>query len=211
MSRYRFFIFSFAFYLSACASSPVLVPTPQVISVYASLVTRPWLDDVYACAEQQAVIIRLAASPTTADIRLRFGEPKNLAVPAYQIGSDDLLVIAHPERSLQNLTLDQVRSLFSQGQDGLQPWVFASGEDIEQVFERELMQGLPVNSLARLVSSPDEMLAVVANDAIGFLPRRWLAGDVREVYLVAENLPVLALTNSEPQGEIRELLACLQK
>jgi hypothetical protein len=38
----------------------------------------------------------------------------------------------------------------------------------------------------------------------------WIAGDVREVYSVAK-VPVLALTQSEPQGVVKSLLACLQK
>jgi hypothetical protein len=35
-------------------------------------------------------------------------------------------------------------------------------------------------------------------------------GDDREVFMVA-TVPVLVLTNSEPQAVIKELIACLQK
>jgi hypothetical protein len=50
------------------------------------------------------------------------------------------------------------------------------------------------------------------NDAntLGILPRHWKVGDDREVFKIA-TVPVLALTNSEPRGLIKELIACLQK
>jgi hypothetical protein len=48
------------------------------------------------------------------------------------------------------------------------------------------------------------------SNAIGILPRHWMAGDVREVYSVAK-VPVLAITQSEPQGMLNQLIGCLQK
>lgn len=48
------------------------------------------------------------------------------------------------------------------------------------------------------------------SNAVGILPRHWKAGDVRDVLSVA-SVPVLAITESEPQGVIQELIACLQK
>jgi hypothetical protein len=47
-------------------------------------------------------------------------------------------------------------------------------------------------------------------NAIGILPRHWKAGDTRDVYSVA-TVPVLALTKSEPQGVVNQLIGCLQK
>jgi hypothetical protein len=46
-------------------------------------------------------------------------------------------------------------------------------------------------------------------DTVGILPRHLKSGDLREVFSVA-TVPVLALTESEPQGTVRELIACLQ-
>jgi len=48
------------------------------------------------------------------------------------------------------------------------------------------------------------------SNAVGILPRHWKAGDVREVYS-AGTVPVLALTRTEPQGVVKELISCLQK
>jgi hypothetical protein len=47
-------------------------------------------------------------------------------------------------------------------------------------------------------------------NTVGILPRHWKAGDSREVYIIP-NIPVLAITQVEPQGAIKELIACLQK
>jgi hypothetical protein len=47
------------------------------------------------------------------------------------------------------------------------------------------------------------------SNTVGILPRHWKAGDVREVFSVT-TVPVLAMTQIEPQGVIKELIACLQ-
>jgi hypothetical protein len=53
-------------------------------------------------------------------------------------------------------------------------------------------------------------MLVRESNAVGILPRHWEMGDTRVVFTVA-NAPVLAITNSEPQGVVRGLIACLQK
>jgi len=60
--------------------------------------------------------------------------------------------------------------------------------------------------------SPQQMSDVLnaESNAVGILPRHWKAGDVREVYSVAK-IPVLAITQSEPQGAVNQLIGCLQK
>jgi hypothetical protein len=45
--------------------------------------------------------------------------------------------------------------------------------------------------------------------SIGLLPRRWKAGNTSEVLFVA-SVPVLALVHAAPQGELADLLACMQ-
>jgi hypothetical protein len=56
------------------------------------------------------------------------------------------------------------------------------------------------------------MSDVLVNESntVGILPRHWKVGDTREIFVVL-TVPVLALTQSEPRGAIRELIACLQK
>lgn len=199
------------FSLAACVSSTPL-PTPQVIAVYATPAAQPWLADVYACAPP-AVVIRLS-DPASAEIVLRLGEPSALTTPAYQIGSEEILVVTGPESPIRSLTLDEARSLFAgQGDPVVQVWVYTSGEDIQQIFDAVVMRGTPVASAARLAAGPAEMAEAVRADvnAIGLLPGRSVAGGgVREV-LVAAEVPVLVVTRSGPEAALRELIACLQR
>ena len=93
----------------------------------------------------------------------------------------------------------------------IQVWTYAQGEDIQQIFEQNVMNNQPVTSLARLAVSAQNMLDSIANNAgsIGFMPRSLETGNVRDVYKIPSE-PVLAITKSQPEGELKDLLACLQ-
>lgn len=201
--------------LAACAPASTVLPTqaaPPVISVHASPATEPWLGEVYVCGAEISVVIRLSASESAADIRLRLGEPEILNTPAYPIGAEELLVVAHRESLIQNLSREEARELFSHGRENVELWVFASSVDAQEIFEREVMLGERIHPLARLALHPQQMSDILNSDsnAVGILPRRWMAGAAREVFRLAE-IPVLAMTPIEPQGAVKELVACLQK
>jgi hypothetical protein len=210
--RHIFILFGVILLMAACV--PIATPTleTQVIDVYTTQATQPWLADVFACAPA-GTIIRVADSPSAADISLQLGEPKLLATPAFQIDSEEVLVVTHRQSPLQNMTVEQVREVFA-GQDDplMQVWVYAEGEDVQKVFEQAVMQGRSVTSLARLAVSPQHMSDTLVNEpnTVGILPRRWRAGDARFVYTIPE-VPVLALVQVEPQGAIQAMIACLQK
>jgi hypothetical protein len=164
------------------------------------------------CAESKAVISRVD-SPASADISLRVGEPEFLTSPAYQIDTEEILIATHRQSPIQNLTLEGAQALFAgQGDPSVQVWAYASGEDVQDVFEQVVMDGRSVTSSARLAINPQQMSDTLVNESntVGILPRHWKAGDVREVFTVAI-VPVLAMTNSEPEGVVKELIGCLQK
>jgi len=198
--------------LSACgAGTPVT--TPQLVNVYATAATQPWLADLYACAEQESVVIRLADSPSAAEILLRVGQPEDLSTPAYEIDREDILIVTNRESPVQNLSAEEARALFAgRGAEGVDIWIFAPAEDVQQIFEREIMQGTPITSLARLAATPQQMSDTLNSEknAVGILPRHWKAGTVRDV-LALPNVPVLAILKSDPQGAAKDLLTCLQK
>ncbi len=199
--------------LVSCSTSTPLQTTPQVVSVYSSPSAQPWLSELYDCAAQSSVTIRLSDSPSDADIRLQIGEPKYLSSFAYQIDSEEILIVTHRQSPVQNLTLGEAQALFmGLGDPSVQVWVYASDADVFGVFDQFVMKGRSVTSSARVAVSPQQMSDVLVNqpNTIGILPRHWKAGDVREVYSVAK-VPVLALTDAEPQGVINQLIGCLQK
>jgi ABC-type phosphate transport system substrate-binding protein len=219
------FVIVTSLFLASCtATTPTAIAEPLTIQYTEASV--PWLAVVYNCAGSEAVRAeQLAASLfnlQAADIAVRIGQPDDMNDPAYQIGSEDILIIVNPQNPTRNLTAEQVKGIFNgsiqdwkeiNGSSGQpQVWVFAPGEDVQQIFEQSIMDGSPVTSMAKLATSMDQMSQEIANDvnSIGILPRHWKAGNVSEAYTLTA-IPVLALTSQEPKGEPERIIACLQK
>jgi hypothetical protein len=209
-----------SFLLFSCSPATPLSGTPQpfdeaqdrLVTVYSTSAGQPWLDPLYGCAGSSVILSR-TDNASSADIVLRVGEPEYLNSHAYQIDAEEILIVTHRQSPVQNLTLEEARALFAGlGDPFVQVWVYASGEDVQGVFDQVVMAGRSVASSARIAANPQQMSDTLVNEsnAVGILPRHWKAGDTREVYTVG-TVPVLAMTNSEPQGVIKELIACLQK
>lgn len=198
--------------LASCFPTTTPAPETQIINVYTTPATQPWLPDVFACAPF-GTVINVASDPAFTDISLRLGEPDLLTAHPYQIDTEEILVVTPRQSPVQNLTVDEVRELFAGQSDlSVQVWVYAAGEDVQKVFEQAVMQGRSVSSSARLATSPQQMSDTLNNtpNTIGILPSHWKVGDSRSVYTIPD-VPVLALTDKEPQGAIQAIIACLQK
>ncbi len=204
--------------LAACTPSAPSA-APHIVNVYASQAAGPWLADLYRCPS--SAVIRLTDAQS-ADLALRLGEAPDPAAPAFQIGTDDVLVVVHPQVGIGSLTVDQVRQLYLGqvvdwkdlgGQDlPVQVWVYSEAEDLQQYFEKAVLDGRPVTSLARLASGVEDMSTEVGANpgSIGFVLHRSLTGGLKPAFTVG-SVPVLAITSSQPQGAVRDLIACLQK
>jgi hypothetical protein len=202
---------TYLLFVSSCSSSTPPA-TPQLITVYSTSAAQPWLDPLYSCAGSSSVISRVDDS-SAADIILQVGEPEFLASTAYQIDTEDILIVTHRQSPVQNLTLEEARALFAgQGDPSVQVWVYAPEEDVQVVFDQFVMEGRSVTPSARLAVNPQQMSDTLVNEpnTVGILPRHWKVGDVRDVFPGA-TVPVLALTKSGPQDAIKKLVACLQK
>ncbi len=226
--------------LTACASATP-VATPRPLRVQYTFAAQTWLAEVADCAPQMPVVPELRAAdylgPGTTganpedpedrdtgegELAIRIGVPSPLLLPAYQIDSEDVLVVIHPQNPLASLTAEQARGLFSGaitnwreigGADlAVRAWVFAGGEDLQQIFDSVLMGGTPVVSSARLAAGPEDMAATVGSDpgAIGLLTRHWVAGNVRVAYMVAA-VPVIVLTAPDPDPDVQAVVKCLQE
>jgi hypothetical protein len=198
-------------FLVSCGK-PTPQGTTQLVNVYATEAAKPWLAEVYSCSQQASVVVNLS-DLGSADIQIRIGEPELLTNPAYRIDGEDILVVTHLESPVQNLNLEEARSLFAgQGDPSLQVWVYAEGEDLQTAFEQAVMAGQPITSLARLAAGPQQMSDVLnaQKNAVGILSRHWWVDNTREVFMAA-SVPVLAITKTQPAGVVREMLACLQK
>lgn len=205
-----FILFS-SLVISSCSTGTPQT-TPQVVPVYSTFAAEPWLTELYACADSSTVLSRMDDA-NAAEIVLRIGEPEFLSSFAYQIDEEEILIVTHRQSPIQNLTLEEARALFmGLGDSAVQVWVYASGEDVQIVFDQFVMEGRSVASSEMLAVTPQQMSDILNSESnsVGILPRHWKAGDSREVFSVA-TVPVLALTKSEPQGVIDQLIGCLQK
>ena len=198
--------------ISSCSTATPLA-TPEVVTVYSTSAAEPWLHPLYACAAEGSSVLERVDDPAAAQIALRVGEPAVLSSFAYQIDTEEILIVTHRQSPVQNLNLEGARALFSGlGDPTMQVWVYASDADVQEVFDQLVMEGRVVSPSARLAVNPQQMSDTLVNEAntVGILPRHWKAGDSREVFS-AGTVPVLAITPNEPQGLIKELLTCLQK
>ena len=214
-----------AFILSACGPA---TPTaePQIVDVYATSAAQPWLTKLYACAANSGTVLKVnAESP---EIYLRVGEPDVFVFPTYQIDEEDLIVVMNYARP-PLITGTQIKELFTGkisnlnhitsewgevhvGSTGeVHVWVYSSDDDIQKTFEQIVLSGSTVTSQAHVAANPQDMLNQIAKDenSIGYLPRHWLGNGVFEQAVVA-TVPVLAVTKSEPQGLVVDLISCLQ-
>ncbi len=136
-----------AFLFTGCTSP---TPTPAgTIQVQFSAATTAWLADMEGCARNQGVVVqsdlRIAnTEDAIAEVVMRIGYPESSSSAAFQIGSEDLLVIVNPQNPGGHYTTSTVRGLFSgqiqnwkevNGADApVQVWVFPDGEDVMQIF-----------------------------------------------------------------------------
>ncbi len=223
--RIRVCLLGILMVFTACAKQTTSIPHEE-ISLQFTAASSPWLADIYDCEGNLSIVSELRSTEyldARAGMILRIGAPDVLATPAYQIGSEGILVVANPLAPVTRLSADEVKGLFS-GQitnwnqlestkdSSIQIWVFPSGEDVEQAFERSVLGGTPITSQARLANTPDEMSRAVAADpnAVGVLPGRWKMGNVRTVYS-AVSVPILVILPGEPASSERQLLGCLTK
>jgi hypothetical protein len=201
-----------SFIISSCAPATQSAVELQIVNVYATSAAQPWLTELYACADSLSVTLNITADDP--DISLRVGEPENIIFPIYQIDKEEILIVTNRESPVQNLSLAEAQDLFALGNPtgSAQVWVYPSDADVQIAFDQLVLKGRSVTSFAKFATSPQQMSDLLNSekDSVGILPRHWKAGTVREVFS-AGFVPVLAVTKDEPQGAVKELIACLQK
>ncbi len=225
------------FFLSgtACAHAPLATPpaTQQIINVVLPASLEPLEAGLQSCAADQPGIALFVEDPNSeaasaSDLAISLGEAANPAAYAAPLAVEDLVVVLNQANRLNLLAANSLRSLYT-GQitkwDGLgnplgavQVWDYAISDPLHRVFDQAVLKGGPVTSLAYIAPSPADMLEALSSnpDAVGYLPRAWLTDN--KVYAVdldadvkaALHLPVLALASHEPQGVLRNFVACLQ-
>jgi hypothetical protein len=211
VKRKFLFLFSSFFLLSCTPNQPVQT---EMVNEYATSAAQPWMGELFACANEQSIVVNVTAESPDIVLRVANLELSDglTTFPAYQIGEEEIVIAVNHESPIQDLTLEEAQMMFAgQVDESVQVWVYASGEDLQGLFDQVVMKGRSVTSFARVVANPQEMSDVLnsESDAMGFLPKRWAVENLRVIYSLG-NFPVLAITKEEPQGAVSVLLGCLQ-
>lgn len=230
--------FFFVLYLglSACSSptTATIPPSPQPVHVSFSPALEPVRDALYACAislPEIALFVEIIPEPAqdfkSSDLVLWWGDKPDEVDFAFPIAEDELVLIVHTDNLNTELSLSELRALFSGRVEHWseisiydQPvsvWVSPENSHLSEIFKSAILDDLRYTRLAYLAPSPAPMLESIAADpgGIGFIPLSWLSSEVSTIQIDPDSQlrlrkPILALVNSEPQAGLRELIACLQ-
>ncbi len=202
--KWFLFYFLLSTFIFAC-SSPQPTAQNQIVTISYSPYTEFQMDEVYACANDLSIILKISENP---EIKFQLGEPDVLLDFAYQIGDEEIIVVSNKQSQLQSLSLDEVRNLFASGEN---VWVYSSDSEMQMALNQVVMQGRSVSVSAQIAVSSRQAVEKIESqsDAIGFIPKSLITENLKEIYSIGI-LPVLALTETEPQGAVQSLLACLQ-
>lgn len=226
-----------ALFLTACrpvSVSPTPTPILQSLQLVYSPDSRPAFTAIEQCAGLQPELALLSDElPTTlmessgAEIWIRLGTPENWGGYAARLADERIALIVNPKNQTPQLGPEEIRSIFSgqiqswdqiDGPNGsIQVWVLPPFDEAGLIIDQNLLASKPVSDQAYLATSPQMMLQAIADDpgAIGYLPLAWIDTTVKQIPLPAEfrsrmAAPLLALSKSEPEGQMRDFLACLQ-
>ena len=212
--------------------------TPVIVNVALTPSVQQLAEVLHSCSIAHAdfvlTINEMPASALdnqTADLVFRLGgSPGNMYAAA--IGEESIVLIVNTDNPVLSIPLEKIHDLFTGQitswvdvggeQQSVQVWVYPEGDDVRSVFDAVIFPGENLNPQAILAPNPQAMLNAVADDpqAIGYVPRGWLvrANDVDRIRILnvdptlAEDLrqPILALSRTEPEGLLRQLLGCVQ-
>ena len=132
------------------------------------------------------------------DLYLWLGEPPETFTYVYPLTREQIVFIVHPNNLIEVLDTSDLQAIFTgQKRDwfevsGLdnetEVWVYPIGDEIQQLFDREVLNNEPYTSWAWLAPDPPAMLEAISENSstIGFLPQAWLTEKVKIVQVDSE-------------------------
>jgi len=216
--------------LSACGSASTDSPSSDMIVIAISPSAAPISPAVDLCSSQilageaqvridQVFPSQFMASSYDLVIQIRQAN-SNYAFSA-QIGSESFFLITHLSRSLSTIEITDVEMIFSgkmtnwidldSGHGLIDLWIPSQSDESRRFLEQHFLNGQSISSNAKFTISPEHMREKISADenALGILPGAWINSTVNK-FLLGEAIPILASTFNEPQGALREIVACLQ-
>lgn len=213
-------------------------PTPIPLRVAYSPVLRPWVDSLASCAQNQpqAAIFfeELPADQLNLnqyDAMLRFASESNVGEHAFVLGYDDLVIIVNNLNPVTSINNIEVRGLL-EGSLGtwetlsppnaiylvsVQPFIYMPGSDLSWPAVFGDKPEFKAAQRARLVNDPGQVIDGVIEEegGVGIVPSSWLVANLPGLKTIdgpiKSKVPIIAITRSEPNGALRELLGCAGK
>jgi hypothetical protein len=233
--QYSIWVIIFLF-LTACGPTQLatLPPSPQPIHAVFPPSLAPISDALHSCANYNPEIaVVVSESPTSPSdigpdrLTLWLGEKPDIESYAIPLAQDELIIIVNQANPIEEMSLEQIRALFegqienwsdlTDFQHPVEIWTYSESNLLHQIFQSELFDGLRFSLLAQIAPTAESMVSAVANDpgALGYVVRSWITDGVTSIQIESDSdlalqQPILALTNTEPQGGLRALMACLQ-
>ncbi|MFN2150367.1 MAG: hypothetical protein ACK2T5_02140, partial [Anaerolineales bacterium] len=132
-------------------------------------------------------------------------------------GWGQLVLIAHPDLSPASLDQDTILKNYTALSPDFQVWTYPSGHELRTLFERDFLASKTQSPEAMIAPGPAEMLAAVSQNptALGYILDSWVTSELVTIPVdsatqLALRQPILAITRGDPQGVLREYLACMQ-
>ncbi len=236
MHKIKWVLFTFSLVLLVgCQAKPTPTappPTAQVLRINVTPATTWIIPEMDAC-QKETVGLNLTVHEvyarqlisSEADLLILSGQPDLVNSYSVEIGKTQLIFIVNPANSIQDIPVEILKQIFGGGisqwsevdpslpVEKIQVWVPLVDDEIWTLLDASLLKSQSVSRLANIAPNPNAMLSAISSDknAIGILPQPYLSQAVKALDNQPEiPLPVIAVTQSEPAGLIREFLLCLQ-
>lgn len=221
--------------LAGCQAKPApteLPPTAQVLRIDVTPATTWIMPEMDACQKETAGLNLLIHEtfgrqliPNQADLLILSGQPFLENSYAVEIGKTELIFIVNPTNAIQDIPVDKLKEIFSGrvnlwsdvdptlSDEPIQVWIPPTGDEVWDWLDPSFLDWRSASQTSWMVSEPKKLRAGVSDHkySIGVLPKIFLDQSVKAL----DNQPdlpmsIIAVTQSEPAGLIREFLLCLQ-
>jgi hypothetical protein len=221
-------------------SLPEEASPPEVIFLEVTPAVVHWLPQVAVCAEgipnfgvQTRVLPRAELSVAESDLILRLGERLDTDPFVAVVGTEEIVIIAGQDVPVTALSLESLQAIYAgeithwravpeySGDNRLGQAInllsYPEGHELETIFRRAYLADEPIGGEPQVFLTIEflENLLESYPGAIGYLLASQVPEGVRvlpvtgEGDLASEQL-VLAITSTEPEGNLKQLLLCLQ-
>jgi len=186
---------------------------------------RPMVERLHQCAldhpeisliTQESSITGLQSNG--ADLTLWFGEPsQGISGQSFILSIDEIVMVAGKQVPLREMNIERLLDLYANSDPPNQLWTYPEENELRIIFDNDVIGDELITPDALLAPNPAAMIEAVTSDptAIGYLPKSWLVDDIQAKSLNSDSqmdfaYPILALSQTEPQGNLRSYLVCLQ-